>query len=137
VEFLENAWRDAGVPQEAVGMLKQGVNFAEFYPAYLQMLGGPGESLWVQHIQAIGLLTEEERQTFNPLLTLGASEWDVFDAEGRFLGMISMPDRFQPVRFLDDRIYGIWRDDLDVQYVMGLRITGIPGMDTGDVTVGG
>jgi hypothetical protein len=46
-----------------------------------------------------------------------------------------MPDRFQPVRFLGDRIYGIWQDDMDVQYVLKLRITGLPGLDTGGVPI--
>jgi hypothetical protein len=37
-----------------------------------------------------------------------------------------MPQRFSPRLFHGDRIYGVWRDDLDVQYVMRLRIRGIP-----------
>ena len=46
----------------------------------------------------------------------------MFDNEGRFLGVVSMPRRFQPVLFVDDKIYGIQRDELDVQYVVRLGI---------------
>jgi hypothetical protein len=57
---------------------------------------------------------------------LGSSEFDVFDAEGRYLGMVAMPDRFTPLRFVGDAVYGVWQDELDVQYVVRLRIGGMP-----------
>jgi hypothetical protein len=46
----------------------------------------------------------------------------VFDGDGKYLGVVTMPLRFQPRILLGDKIYGVWRDDLDVQYVMRLRI---------------
>ena len=46
-----------------------------------------------------------------------------------------MPDRFQAIRFVANNVYGVWRDDLDVQYVMKLRITGLPGADTGAIPI--
>lgn len=51
-----------------------------------------------------------------------APDREVFDGEGKYLGIVSMPSRFQPRLFVADKIYGVWRDDLDVQYVMRLRI---------------
>jgi hypothetical protein len=33
-----------------------------------------------------------------------------------------MPARFQPLRFVGNDVYGIQRDDLDVQYVVKLAI---------------
>ena len=53
-----------------------------------------------------------------------------------FLGEIQMPARFQPMRFTSDRIYGVWRDDLDVQYVMALRV-GATGDRPSTVDIGG
>ena len=35
-----------------------------------------------------------------------------------------MPDRFKPMVFRGDKIYGAWRDELDVGYVVVLRIVG-------------
>lgn len=55
---------------------------------------------------------------------LGAPAWDVFDAEGRFLGAVTMPERFAPGLFRDDKIHGVWRDELNVEYVVRLRIVG-------------
>jgi hypothetical protein len=52
----------------------------------------------------------------------GSPDWDVFDRDGRYLGVITMPPRFQPVEFLGDRIYGIQQDDLDVQYIVVLGV---------------
>jgi hypothetical protein len=62
------------------------------------------------------------QESYNPQLDIGSRQWDVFDAEGRYLGVVSMPLRFQPVRFLGNNIYGIQRDELDVQYVVKLAI---------------
>ena len=69
-------------------------------------------------------LTDEELEDFNLIEEAGSPDWDVFDREGRFLGVVTMPPRFRPSLFLDDTIYGVWRDELDVQYVVRLRIVG-------------
>jgi hypothetical protein len=64
------------------------------------------------------------QDSYNPQLDFGSRTWDVFDAEGRYLGVVNMPLRFQPVRFLGNVIYGIQRDELDVQYVVKLQVVG-------------
>ncbi len=133
LEFLETAWRDAGVPPPAIPRLKDAVSFAESYPAYAQFQVGPGQTMWVQHIQSPSALSEEEFASYNFLEDIGAPDWDVFDADGRLLGVVTMPKRFAPRTFVGDKIYGVWRDELDVQYVVRLGIVGIPGGDTRDV----
>ena len=130
-QALEKAWRDAGVGPQVLAALKAGVDFEDRFPAYFQLRGGPGGSLWVQHLIAPAELSEAERETFNPQLGLGSSRWDVFDGTGRFLGGITMPERFQPLQFEGNTVYGVWRDDLDVQYVRAYRIEGAP---TGDLS---
>jgi hypothetical protein len=70
-------------------------------------------------------MTAEERENWNPLLDLGASKWDILDAEGRYLGVLDLPHRFQPVTFEGDLVYGIWRDEFDVQYVRVMRVVGL------------
>lgn len=122
MQAIESAWESAGVPPRGIQQLRSIVNFAEYYPAFLQFLSGPEGTIWVQHVADIAAMSDEELANFNPLLSLGGSRWDVFEDEGRFLGPLQMPTRFQPVRFENDRIYGIWRDDLDVQHVMVLRV---------------
>lgn len=125
VDALERIWTDFGLPPEAVNQLKSGIGFAEYFPAFAQIQRGVEGSLWVQHLVTPSDLSVEERENFNPLLSLGSPRWDVFDPEGRFMGSIEMPSRYQPLRFVGDRIYGIWRDELDVQYVVVLRL-GLP-----------
>lgn len=124
VTFLERAWTDAGVPGEMLAQLKQNIHFGDVFPAFASLTAGPAGTVWVQHIQPASELSEEEFAAFNPIEDTGAPEWDVFDSQGRFLGVVTMPRRFSPRLFRDDRIYGVWRDELDVQYVVRLRIVG-------------
>ena len=51
--------------------------------------------------------------------------YDVFDAMGRYLGNVFVPFRLQrsPAPMIRDRmLFGVVRDDLDVQYVVRARI---------------
>jgi hypothetical protein len=48
--------------------------------------------------------------------------WTVFDADGRMLGAVSMPDRFRPMQIGADFVLGVWSDDLDVQHVRMYRL---------------
>jgi hypothetical protein len=121
-DLLRRAWTQAGATPQQVGQLMTGVHFAEKYPAYAQMMAGADGSIWVQHVQAPSKLSEEDRKTFNPQYDLASRQWDVFDRDGRFLGALAMPRRFQPVQFVRDKVYGIQRDELDVQYVVRLGI---------------
>lgn len=131
VEFfmrtVERLMTEQGAPPQQIEIVKSTFDFADYFPAFLQVLPGPDGTLWLQRVQQPTLMTEEERETWNPLLDLGASEWDVFDAEGRYLGMLDMPHRFTPLTFEGDLVYGVWRDEFDVQYVRIMRITGMNG----------
>lgn len=120
--FLDQAWLDAGVPPSRLEQNRQAVSFAEFFPTYFTFAQGPEGSLWVQGVRPPGELSDEELVRYNFQEDFGATEWDVFDREGKYLGVVEMPHRFQPRAFYDDKIYGVWRDDLDVQYVLRLRI---------------
>jgi hypothetical protein len=39
-----------------------------------------------------------------------------------------MPPGFTPKLFRGEKIYGVWHDELDVQYVLRLRIVGELGV---------
>jgi hypothetical protein len=131
MEFLERAWTDAGVPPQALAQLRQIVHFGEFFPAFSAVLAGPRGSIWVQHVQPASELSEEELEDYNLIEESGAPRWDVFDAQGRYLGVVEMPPKFAPRLIRGNQIYGVWRDELDVQYVVRLRIIGVGGEDTG------
>jgi len=125
LDAMERLWKEAGVPPQALERLRSSIKFADRLPAYLQFLSGPQNTVWVQRILAPSSLSPEAQEYFNPQQDLGSSEFDVFDAGGRYLGVVTMPERFTPLRFEGDTIYGMWRDELDVQYVVRLRIGGM------------
>lgn len=116
---------EQGVPPQALDGIEQGISFEDFFPAFTQMRNGPEQSLWVQRISVPSDMTDDEQENWNPLLDQGSDEWDVFDAEGRFMGFVTMPDRFTPFSLRGDLLYGVWRDEFEVQYVKVYRITGL------------
>ena len=133
VDAMVKLWTEAGVPPQAIPQLRQIIHFAEFYPAFASIQRGPGGTIWVQHIQSPSTLSEEELQVFNFIEDIGAKDWDVFDTDGRFLGVVTMPPRFAPRVIVEDKVYGVFRDDLDVQYAVRLRIVGLEFDNTGSI----
>ena len=118
--IIGELWREQGMPPEAVERMSQALGFADHYPAYANLLGGPDGSLWVQQIQT----PDEIREiggTFN-IQDMGGARWEVFDADGRLLGTVEMPPRFTPLAFIHGDLYGILRDELDVQYVARMTL---------------
>lgn len=121
-EAMVRTWQEFGLGGPQLEVLTNAIGFAETYPAYALVRGGPEGSLLVQHLQLPSELPPEELENFNPTLGFGSPIWDVFGPDGRFLGELEMPKRYQPLRIEGNRIYGIWRDDLDVQHVLVMRI---------------
>ncbi|MFO7894776.1 MAG: 6-bladed beta-propeller [Longimicrobiales bacterium] len=118
--IVEGLWRDQGMPPEALTMMSQALNFAASYPAYANILGGPDGSLWVQRIQT----PDEIRElggTFD-IQDMGSATWEIFDGDGRFMGTLQMPPRFTPLAFIDGNLYGVLRDEMDVQYVARMTV---------------
>lgn len=113
---------------QALELMSQALHLAEFYPAYANLMTGPEGTLWVQPLQ-----TPDEVMELGgafDIQDMGSADWNVFDADGRLLGAVRMPLRFNPLLFRDDAIYGVLCDDLDVQYVARLRIDrGRPGSE--------
>jgi len=120
--YLDRAWLDAGVPPSRLSANHQLVSFAEFLPAFASFHTGYKGSLWVQPVQSPGLLSDEEIELYNFIEDFGSTEWDIFDRRGRYLGAVPMPPRFTPRTFVGDKIYGVQRDDFDVQYVVRMRV---------------
>ena len=71
-------------------------------PAYGRLLLDPVENLWA---------AEYARHPSPP------AQWTVFDRGGRLLGTVTMPDRFDLRQVGRDRVLGVWRDPLEVEYV--------------------
>jgi hypothetical protein len=118
-----------GVPPAQADLLMEGVSFEETWPAFTQFRAGPDGTLWVQRVRYLRDLTDEQLESYNPTLDQGSYEWEVYDAEGRYLGFVTVPDRFTPFTVHGNVIYGVQQDDFDVQYVVALRIGAGAGGD--------
>lgn len=118
LDALRGLMEDQGLPGGVVDQVISGQDFAESYPAFASLLVGPEGTLLVQRIRT----GEELGGPGFDMQDLGSSEWEVFDAEGRYLGVVTMPERVQPMLIRDDAIYGLARGDFDVQTVVRLGI---------------
>jgi hypothetical protein len=116
---IRNLMTDAGAPPQAVNMMMNSATFADTYPAFFQVLAGPNRTLWVQQFATADELGAQE--DFD-MQNLGSVRWDVFDAEGRYLGVMTMPEKFQPIRVDGDAFWGVQRDEFDVQSVVRYRL---------------
>jgi hypothetical protein len=125
------------VPAARAAEVKSRLEFTDDYPAYTQFRCGPAGTFLVQRVRPLTQLNEEERSRIRTNLARppGGREWDVFDSDGRYLGMQEIPgtnwvaSAVNP-RFVRDPatgewfMYSIWSDEQDVQYVVGWRVEG-------------
>jgi hypothetical protein len=100
--------------------LLQQYQFADYFPAFASLALGPEGSVWVQDLRS-GTELGGEGQPFD-IQDLGSTEWGVFDANGRYLGTVTFPGRYQPIRAIGDRFYGVARDEMDVQSLKVYRV---------------
>ena len=120
---LREQMAQVGAAPAQIEQFMQGIGFADFYPAFGQLFIGPGGNLWVQRIRSAREMAggAEEEVEFDAQ-NIGSPEWELYDQEGRYLGVVTLPDRFAPLNAEGDDLYGVWRDELDVQYVVRVRI---------------
>ena len=50
------------------------------------------------------------------------SVYDVYEPDGHWLARVTLPDRFRPMYMRGDHVWGVQRDELDVNYVVRLRM---------------
>jgi hypothetical protein len=124
-------------PPGLISGVMGGVDFAETFPFAYALAMGPEGTLWVRRFRPPSVPPADPNavvdagpvnaETFlaDPTLRLGSPDWDVFDASGRYLGVVSLPERFEPVTFAADAIYGVWRDGMEVEYVKRIGISNI------------
>jgi hypothetical protein len=127
LDLLRQQYAQLGASPAQIQQALQVLYFADFYPVFGQFFVGPQGTLWAQRIRtAQDMASETEGGTpFDPQ-DIGAPEWEVFDAEGRYLGVVDFPEGFSPRRVKGEDIYGVWRDEYDVQYIVRLRVNADP-----------
>ena len=116
---MRKQFEQAGAPAAAIDAAMERFQFADTYPAFVALTHGPLGSVWVQRMLSGDEISDEG--DFNPQ-DLGSNTWDIFDGEGRYLGDITFPGKYQPIKVMGDRIYGIARDELDVQSMKVYRV---------------
>lgn len=78
------------------------------------LLMGPVNTRWVNGLDVRAPPGEEVEYV-----------WYIFDEDGLYRGPIDLPARFTPFVTRHERLYGVQRDELGVQYVVRLRMEGI------------
>jgi hypothetical protein len=127
LDRMERAAAEAGATPSWLAMMRTSTQVGDFVPAFRRIVAGPEGTTWAQHVRPISDLLAEEEPDFNDP---GAPEWDVFDSDGRFLGVVTMPPGFIPMDFRGNKIYGVLADELGVQYVVRLRVVGDLRLET-------
>jgi hypothetical protein len=119
--LIREALTRRGTAPDAVGRFMRTLEFGTTFPAFNQIMEGPGGTTLVQQIQTLSEMTSidlSEEQSRR----LGSTSWDVFDAVGRYLGAVDLPERFTPLIWEDAAVYGRWLDDVDQHYVKKLDL---------------
>ncbi len=141
MERFDQLVAEYNVPADQAAAFKSRVRFEDYYPVYSRFTCGPAGTLLVQRVRPLRQLSDEEVSRIRRTLGRppGGPEWDVFDREGRYLGVVEVPGTewvavVPELRFVRDQasgtwyMYSVWSDELEVQYVIGWRIDGtMPG----------
>jgi hypothetical protein len=94
---LESTYRDSPLPPTR--------------PAYTQVRVGAAGDLWAEHFRIIGD---------------SASEWTIFDTNGKYLGVLALPNGFTPHEIGEDFILGVRVDEQGVEFVERYRVQRMP-----------
>ena len=128
-QWYKETWLESGYFSLArVEDLLSSFRFNETYPPFRTLTCGPQGSIWIQPWKPLSDLSQEDfPDIFFPqgIAVDAAEHFDVFDREGKYLGIVSLPEGFFPNRFRGDHLIGRWRDSLDVEYVGVLKVEGI------------
>jgi hypothetical protein len=133
-DFLDSPERAGGPPRSRRGSeTRLGIEAVEklpLAPAFAvigAMLVAPDGSLLVQRIDGIDPIQLEWITGFNAaerasaLILRGPTRWERFDAQGRYIGPVTIPARYQP-RYYDGRqVVGVLRDGDGVEFVVRYR----------------
>lgn len=90
--------------QQMLPMVLSGLIFPETRAAYSALEVDPTGAVW--------LMTGRHFPPGGP-----SPEWTVFSHQGVLLGTVVLPERFEPLDFGLDHVLGVWRDEMDVEFV--------------------
>ena len=102
--YIESVVEQVGSPDQAAGIRAQmgALPLPQSFPAHGNLLADRLDFLWVEDFQRPGA---ENRG------------WNIFDPEGALVGRATLPESFDPVEIGADYLLGIFRDEMNVEYV--------------------
>jgi hypothetical protein len=126
-EWYKDIWLESGyVTPSRVEELLSAFHFNQTYPPFRTLTCGPKGSIWVQPWKPVSALTQDDLPDLMAGIPVDASErFDLFNRQGEYLGVVSLPSGFFPDRFRGDHLIGRWRDSLGLESVGVLRVEGI------------
>lgn len=96
---------------QAVSDAMASVGVPTVYPAHDRMLVDGTGAIWM-------------REDIGPRRTeIEGHHWDVLDRDGRWLGQVTTPARFEVHQVTRDRVIGVWRDENDVEHLRLHRLS--------------
>jgi len=96
-------------------------------PAYRDLYVGDDGRIWVErYVEAVkrDVKPREPGDTRPILEWREASSFDVFEPDGTFLGSVTAPESTRILVRRGDRVWGVYRDDYDVEYVVRFLVEG-------------
>jgi hypothetical protein len=134
-DFLDSPPAAGGRPRAPRGgEQRRGVELAEKYPLASSfavvgaMLVARDGSLLVQRMDDVDPIELEWMAGFDAgnrstaLIARRPTRWERFDADGRYLGAVMLPARFQPRHYDGRRVTGVLRDADGVEFVVRQRL---------------
>lgn len=96
----------ASTPQDEqmLGPVLGALVFPETRAAFSDLMVDPSGLVWLR-----------TGRHFPPLAP--STEWTGFSREGMLLGTLSLPERFEVLEFGEDYVLGVWKDEMDVEFV--------------------
>lgn len=91
--------------QQMLALVLDAMVFPETRAAYSDLKFDPSGAIWLK-----------TGRHLPPIAT--SREWTVFAADtGALLGTVNLPDRFEAFEFGRDYVLGVWKDEMDVEFV--------------------
>jgi len=107
VQALEATPIFRNIPQVLKAQIKARAEQAKYpatLPFFAALLSDPDGNVWAEEASPP---------------TQKAKRFDVVDSTGRWLGTVEFPADFRPTFIASDAVYGVWKDDEDVEHVRG------------------
>ncbi|MEX2610180.1 MAG: hypothetical protein WEA24_09565 [Gemmatimonadota bacterium] len=87
------------------------MTFADHFPAHGRMLVDRAGGLWLERYAPRRTDGGWNATRAEPTI------WEAYDPDGAWLGPVAFPPDFFPFEIGEDYVLGLWRDEMDVEYV--------------------